>query len=85
MSAPASRAAAIKHETIQGPTGPCKAYSGMAAAVTTFNGTPVVILAANGTALVDVIQEISPNTKVSPALFVPAVIVADDYIDREEL
>jgi hypothetical protein len=57
----------------------------MAAAVTTFNGTPVVILAANGAALVDVIREVSPNTKVSPALFVPAVIVADDYVDREEL
>ena len=85
MSQHEALAAKIKHETIQGLTGPCKAYSGMAAAITTFNGTPVVILAANGTALVDVIQEISPNTKVSPALFVPAVIVADDYIDREEL
>ena len=85
MSQPEALAAKIKHETIQGLTGPCKAYSGMAAAVTTFNGTPVVILAANGTALVDVIQEISPNTKVSPALFVPAVIVADAYVDREEL
>ncbi len=85
MSTPASLAAAIKHETIQGLTGPCKAYSGLAAAVTTFNGTPVVILAANGAALVAAVQEISPTTKVSPALFVPAVIVADDYVDREEL
>jgi len=85
VNAPASLAAAIKHETIQGLTGPCKAYSGIAAAVTTFNGTPVVILAANGAALIDVIHEVSPNTKVSPALFVPAVIVADDYVDREEL
>ena len=85
MNAPASLAAAIKHETIQGLTGPCKAYSGMAAAITTFNGTPVVILAANGAALLNAVQEISPTTKVSPALFVPASIVADDYIDREEL
>ncbi len=85
MSTPASLAAVIKHETIQGLTGPCKAYSGMAAAVTTFNGTHVVILAANGTDLVDAIREVSPTTKVSPALFVPAVIVADHYVDRDEL
>ncbi len=85
MNAPTPLAAKIKHETIQGITGPCKAYSGMAAAITTFNGTPVVILAANGAALLNAVQEISPTTKVSPALFVPASIVADDYIDREEL
>lgn len=85
MSQHEALAAKIKHETIQGLTGPCKAYSGMAAAITTFNGTPVVILAADGKSLLNVIQEISPTTKVSPALFVPASIVADDYIDREEL
>jgi hypothetical protein len=62
---------------------PCKAYRGQVAAITTYNGIPIIVMAASRSALVDVIKEISPNTLVSPALFMPATIIHDNYVRRE--
>lgn len=77
-------APAFVHETIEGANGPCKAYSGMAAAIQTFNGIPVVILAGSSAALLDAIKEISPTTKVQPSLFMPASIIHDAFIKRQD-
>jgi hypothetical protein len=72
------------HETIEGANGPCKVYSGTVAAVSTFNGIPVIVMAASRSALVDVIKEISPNTRVDPSLFLPASLIHDRYIKRKD-
>ena len=72
------------HEIIEGASGPCKVYSGTVAAVSTFNGIPVIVMAASRSALVDVIKEISPNTRVDPSLFLPASLIHDRYIKRKD-
>ncbi len=71
-------------ETIEGASGPCVAYSGMGAAIATFNGIPIIVLAASRSALVDVIKEINPDTKIDPAGFHPASIIHDRYIKRKD-
>lgn len=82
MSAPA--VPGFRHEIVQGAKGPCKSYSGQVAAVQTFNGIPVIVMAASRSALVDVLKEISPNTRINPALFIPASLIHDKYIQRED-
>lgn len=72
------------HEVIQGANGPCKAYSGVAAAIRSFGGVEVIILAGSRSALVDVMKEINPTTIVDPSLFMPASIIHDRYIKRED-
>jgi hypothetical protein len=72
------------HEVIEGANGPCRAYTGIAAAITTFNGVPVIVMAASRSALVDVIKEISPNTNINPALFLPGSIIHDAHVRRKE-
>lgn len=72
------------HEVIEGANGPCNAYSGTVAAITTYNGIPVIVMAASRSALVDVIKEISPNTRVDPSLFLPASLIHDRYIKRKD-
>lgn len=72
------------HEIIEGAHGPCKSYSGIAAAIRTFNGTPVILMAATRSALVDAIKEINPNTKVNTDAFIPASIIHDHYIKRKD-
>jgi hypothetical protein len=61
---------------------PCKAYRGHVAAISTYNGVPIIVMAASRSALVDVIKEINPNITISPALFMPASIVHDSYVKR---
>ena len=72
------------HEIIDGASGPCKAYSGMVAAIRTFNGHPLIIMAATRSALIQAIAEISPTTKVNAELFMPASIVHDRFVKRKE-
>ncbi len=72
------------HEVIEGASGPCKAYSGIAAAIRTFNGHPIIIMAASRSALIDAIREISPTTKPKAELFMPASIVHDSFVKRKE-
>lgn len=72
------------HEVIEGVNGPCKAYTGVCAAITTYNGVPVILMAASRSALVDVIKEINPNTKIDPSLFLPGSIIHDSHIRRKE-
>lgn len=72
------------HEIIEGASGPCKVYSGTVTAITTFNGVPVILMAASRSALVDAIKEVSPNTKIDPSLFMPASLIHDRYIKRNK-
>lgn len=74
----------FRQEEIQGAKGPCKVYSGLCAGVQTFNGVVLVVMAADAKSLIDAIREISPDTKINPALFVPASLVHDKFIQREE-
>lgn len=53
----------------------CRCYRGHAAGITTFNGVPVILLAASKSTLVDAIKEISPNTRIDPTLFRQAAII----------
>lgn len=75
---------AVRHETIKGAMGPCKAYSGIATSIETFNGLQVIILAGTRSALLDAVKEINPNVQVDVSLFMPASIIADKHIDRED-
>ncbi len=72
------------HEVIEGAQGPCKAYAGMVAAIRTFNGTPLIVMAATRSALVDAIKEINPQTTVDTSLFMPASIIHDRFIKRKD-
>lgn len=72
------------HEVIEGASGPCKAYSGMVTAIRTFNGHPVIIMAATRPALIEAIREIAPTIKLNVDLFVPASIVHDRFVKRKE-
>ncbi len=74
----------FKPEIIQGATGPARAYSGIATALRTFNGTTVIVMAASRSALVDAVREINPATQVNPALFMPANLIHDRHIQRED-
>jgi hypothetical protein len=71
-------------ETIEGAQGPCPAYSGMISAVETFNGKPIIVMAASMVELLDVIREINPNVKPNPALCMPASVIHDQYIKRKD-
>lgn len=71
------------HEVIDGAS-PCKAYSGIAAAVRTFHGTPVILVAATRSQLIDAIKEINPQTKIDASLFMPAGVIHDRHIKRKE-
>lgn len=72
------------HEIIEGAHGPCKAYSGVAAAVRSFGGIEVIVLAGSRSALVDVIKELNPTTVVDPSGFMPASIIHDHFIKRKD-
>lgn len=72
------------NEIVEGANGPCKAYSGVAAAIKSFGGIEVIILAGSRSALVDVIKELNPTTIVDPSLFMPASIIHDRYIKRND-
>lgn len=74
----------FRHEVIQGIKGPAKAYTGMAAGIKSFNGIPVIVVAASRSALVDVMREINPNTQVDTSLFMPASVIHDRHIKRED-
>jgi hypothetical protein len=72
------------HEIIDGASGPCKAYRGHVAAFTTFNGIPVILMAATRSALVDAIKEINPQERIDPSLFLKATVIHDSYIKRKD-
>lgn len=72
------------HEIIEGASGPCKAYSGVATAIKTFNGLEVIVMAGTRSALLDAIKEINPTTTVDPSLFLPASIIHDSFIKRKD-
>lgn len=72
------------HEIIDGASGPAHAYSGHASGITTFNGVPVIILAATRSALVDAIKEINPNITIDASLFMRASIIHNQYIKRKD-
>lgn len=72
------------HEIIDGASGPAHAYSGVVSGITTFNGVPIIVMAATRSALVDVIKEISPNTVIDASLFMRASIIHDKYIKRKD-
>lgn len=73
----------ITHETIQGATGPCKAYSGMAAAIKTRAGIEVVLLCAETEHLVQLIGKINPGQQVDPKGFYPVSLIHDRHINRD--
>ena len=81
MSAPAP----FETTLIEGMRTSCKGYRGQAAAITTFNGTPIVLLARTRSELVDVIKEISPHTNIKPSLFQPAVIISSSAVKDNDL
>ena len=72
-------------ETIIGVDAPCQAFSGICAAVRTFNGLPVVIMAENAASLVLAINEINPNLKgkIDTSLFVPASLIHESVVRRQ--
>lgn len=74
----------MTRETIEGASGPAGAYSGMVAAMETFNGRPIIVMAANLRDLLDVMREINPNVKPSAALCMPASVIHDRYIQRKD-
>lgn len=62
---------------------PCPAYSGYVAAVQTYNGEPIIVMAATKSALVDVVREINPRIKrLDLSMCHKASIISDTYIDR---
>lgn len=72
------------HEIIEGASGPCKAYSGHVSAITTFNGIPVILMAATRSALVDAMKEINPSINVDASLFIKASVIHDSYVKRKD-
>lgn len=62
---------------------PCPAYSGYVAAIQTYNGEPIIVMAATKSALVDVVREINPRIKrLDLSMCHAASIISDNYIDR---
>ena len=62
---------------------PCPAYSGYVAAIQTYNGEPIIVMAASKSALVDVVREINPRiSRLDLSLCHKASIISDQYIDR---
>jgi hypothetical protein len=76
--------ASFVFEIIEGVSGPCKAYSGVATALRTFNGLEVIIMTSTRSALLDAIKEINPTTAVNPSLFRPASLIHDSFIKRKD-
>lgn len=75
---------AILLETIDGCQ-PCKAYSGMIAAIETFNGTPVIVMAKDMATLVEVMREMNPKLKeVDRSLLLPGSFIHDRYVIRKD-
>lgn len=80
----ASSAGFLKEE-IKGAR-PCKSYHGYATAVLTYNGTPVVVMAATHHELKKVCMEIcQPNVKIEATKFIPANLIHDQYIIRDDI
>jgi hypothetical protein len=62
---------------------PCPAYSGYVAAIQTYNGEPIIVMAATKSALVDVVREINPRIKrLDLSMCHAASIISDKFIDR---
>lgn len=62
---------------------PCPAYSGFVAAIQTYNGEPIIVMAATRSALVDAVREINPRiSRLDLSLCHKASIISDQYIDR---
>jgi hypothetical protein len=64
---------------------PCRAYGGIAAAIKTFGGVEVVILAADRVALAQAVKELNPETNLNMDKCVPAWIISDLYIKHDPL
>lgn len=85
MSTPQSleRASEFVRETIPRVQTPCPAYTGFVAAIQTYNGVPIIVMAATKTALVDVVREINPRiSALDLSLCMKASIVSEKFIDR---
>lgn len=64
---------------------PCLAYSGYVAAIQTYNGEPIIVMAATKSALVDVVREINPRIKrLDLTMCHKASVISDTYIDRSK-
>ncbi len=74
----------LTHETIEGASGPCKAYSGMAAAIKTRSGIEVVLLCANAENLITLISKIDPGLDPDPKGFYPVSLIHDRHIKRKD-
>lgn len=74
----------LTHETIEGATGPCKAYSGMAAAIKLRTGTEVVVLCADAESLHAVLAKLDPRTRPDPKGFYPVSLIHDRHIKRKD-
>lgn len=75
--------ATLTCETILGAKGPCRAYSGMAAAIKTRAGIEVVLLCAETEHLVQLIGKINPGQTVDPKGFYPVSLIHDRHITRQ--
>lgn len=74
------KAPEFKRRTIQGALGPLQAYVGQASAIVSYNGTPIVVMAATKEELAKVIAEINPRIQPDPGLFMPAFVAHQDAI-----
>lgn len=81
----ALRDAGFLKEKIDGANA-CESYHGIATALTTYNGTAVVIMARNHRELMQACREIChPDQKLDSNRFIPANIIHDAYIIREDV
>jgi hypothetical protein len=74
----------LTHETIEGVNGPCRAYSGMAAALKTRGGIEVVVLCASTENLITILSKIDPGAEFNPKGFYPVSLIHDRHIKRKD-
>lgn len=82
--------ASFRHGTIEKVETPCKAYSGYVAAVRTYNGIPVIVMAESKTKLIDAVRELNPNVKIDLTMCHPGAVIHERHVvhsidDDEEL
>lgn len=85
MKQPKDTPRQIRHEVIQGATGPCRAYSGTAMAGRTKQGVEFVLMAGSSEDLIALARRLLPtDPEPDPAGFYPVSLIHDRHIQRED-
>lgn len=84
VNKPIESVAPFVREAIEKVRTPCPAYSGHVAAVRTYNGIPIIVMAASKTQLVDAVREINPRISINLSLCEPASIIHEQNIVRNK-